>query len=190
MPTPRKRDILERAKELSMMRVRDLPAITPEDYELREEGTFTEAQRDLMRGEGRYAGEQRRYLDTMAQEMKLKVIRHTEFRKALSEMKKIGFEWGNGWIKKHLPKPILRKKPRIPGVQIPRVQIPAPPVVKISRAPKKVRIKRKELKAKKRRLHTSRTGKTMRALRKIDGVKVFSFPDDVWGVKKPRRKKK
>jgi len=158
-----------------MMRARDLPAITPEDYELKEEGVFIEARDELMRGEGRYAGEQRRYLETMAQEMKLKVIRHIEFRKALAEMKKVGFEWGNGWIKRHLRQP----KPRREVARIPRVRIPREPHITVAKK-----------KAKRKRSHTQRTGKTMRVLRKIDGVKVFSFPDDVWGVKKPRKKRR
>ena len=37
--------------------------------------------------------------------------------------------------------------------------------------------------------HSARTGKTMRALRHVKGVRVFSFPDDVWKVRKKRKRK-
>jgi len=43
---------------------------------------------------------------------------------------------------------------------------------------------------KRRNSHVERSGKTMRALRKIDGVKVFSFPDSVWKVRKPRKRRR
>lgn len=48
----------------------------------------------------------------------------------------------------------------------------------------------KKKKRKRQRSHTERSGKTMRALRKVNGVKVFSFPDDIWKVRKPRRKRR
>ena len=45
-------------------------------------------------------------------------------------------------------------------------------------------------KRKRRKRHVERVGKTMRKLRKIDGVKVFSFPDHIWKVKKPKKNKR
>ena len=55
--------------------------------------------------------------------------------------------------------------------------------------PKKGKIKKWKPK-KRKKSHVECTGKTMRALRKVNGVKMFSFPDSVWKVRKPRKKRK
>jgi len=63
----------------------------------------------------------------------------------------------------------------------PRIVSPADIVLgKKARAPRK----------KRKRIHTERSGKTMKALRKVNGVNVFSFPDHVWKVKPARRRKR
>jgi len=266
--TPSKSEILKHAKRLDMMSAigQGLPTITPEDYELRESGEFSEAQHDLMRSEeSRHRGEQERYLKGMAGEMGLRVLEKKEFSDAKKGMKKLGFEWTNGWSKKkektkpekvqkkrwvrrvtyrgeririvekakryhayvggksiggyfsaseaqayaegHIDKVrsvsgILAKPKRTP---IQRVSLRKPlDVGSMIRGRALVKPKKKHVptvkspaeiilaksKKKRKRNHTERTGKTMRKLRGINGVKVFSFPDDVWKVRKKRRKKK
>lgn len=259
-----------------------LPAITPSEQELKESGMFQEAQIDLMRVDQEALSEQRRYLEEMASELRLKIIS----QKGLATLKKeTGFEWTNGWTK-HKRKP---KKPRLSTVQkwfikehqIPmlqkRVKRASPKTaefvavlsqieklrvggwdevtegafqswkkqreVKLKPKPKKKKeaidekvvsrykgdpfpitraelnqmkgsralsrewakfhrgirldagraIERRKAKPKpkkRKKSHVERTGKTMRALRKVNGVKVFAFPDDVWKVRKPRRRKR
>jgi len=174
---PTRREIEKRAKEMHMSRsaLHGLPAITPEHAEVKESGNYHRARMDLMRSdEGAYSGQQRQYLETMAGEMGLKVIPKREL---VFIRKETGFEWTNGWTKrerkkrKAKPKP---KKPISPKIRAPKVKIPLP----------------KKPKKKRRKSHTERTGKTMRKLRKIDGVKVFSFPDHVWKVRTKKRGKR
>lgn len=175
---PSRSEIERRAKERHMIRstMHGLPAITPERHEVSETGGLVRARNELMRSEEtRYSGEQRRYLDTMAKEMGLKVLTKREFKQAEKGMGKVGYKWINGWgeREKAKPKPRARKKPKkplLPVVRAPKISVP------IIVAPKKKRRKR----------HVERAGKNMRKLRKRikDGQKVFSFPDHIWKVRK------
>jgi hypothetical protein len=63
------------------------------------------------------------------------------------------------------------------------------PEKRVPKAPEKVMLPKKRPK-KRKKARVERAGKTMRALRKVDGVKVFSFPDHVWGVRNAKKKKK
>lgn len=280
MPTPRKLEILRKAKGIAMERqVRaGLPAITPSEQELRETGVFQEAQIDLMQVDQEALSEQRRYLEDMAGDMRLKIIPE----KGLTALRKeTGFEWTNGWTK-HERKPKAKKetrsdreirkwlemrgkyasgefkggierfttrvgkykasiilgrdfqeggeaylrrkgmkkfwdydfstektpkpKPRqkidrstTKGLEklplIPKVKLPSTIIANrkkpIDRSTAKglMKIVLKS-KPKRTKIHVERSGKTMRKLRKVNGVKMFAFPDDVWKVRKPRRRKK
>ena len=217
--TPRRKQILERARriELSDIVRAGLPALTPEDYELKESGAFHRAKIDLMRSQKtKVFAQQRKYLDQMASEMKLKVIRAKHFRQAESGMRKIGYDWTNGWTRTKVPQKKVRRAPK---PEVKRVPKPKPKKVpktgeKIALAKFKGRMRRADYfkklasekseaialglapkrkakpKKKRKKLRTERTGKTMRRLRKIDGVKVFSFPDHIWKAKPARRRRK
>ena len=64
-----------------------LPAITPEDYELKESGTYDVAKRDLMTsGKTKAFLEQRKYLDDMANEMRLSILEKKEHREQLRKV--------------------------------------------------------------------------------------------------------
>lgn len=157
-----------------------LPAITPEDYELKESGTYEEARRDLMRSQRTKALlEQRKYLADMAEEMRLSIIPKREHREQLRKVQ--AFE---AFRAKH-PSRVVRVngyKIKVPTFSVPKrvkrqpkkPRKPHPIVPKVKAKPKK----------KRRKNHTQRTGKTMRKLRKVKGVKVFSFPDHIWKVRK------
>lgn len=214
MPLPRKHQILRKAKSIALeQQIRaGLPTITPTEQELKETGMYGEAQVDLMRVDQEALSEQRRYLEEMAGELRLKIIP----TRGLSVLKReTGYEWTNGWTKheKRKPRPQKKKesKPKKPK------RIPVIPytsvtreVAKRKRQPKSTipQIVQKHRKAwdkkvfemiegkpkpkpkKRKNRHIERSGKTMRVLRKIDGVKVFSFPDSVWKVRKPRKRRK
>lgn len=215
MVTPEKHEILSKAKSIAMERqIRaGLPAITPSEVELKESGTFHEAQIDLMQVDQEALSEQRRYLEEMAGDLRLKIIPV----KGLATLKReTGFEWTNGWTKHEKRKP--RKKPaneyrvvigetldsgaRLPSLkqaehQIQTLRLKRPTLRKMKIV--KVRKGRfQDVKAemsitpkpKRKKRHVERSGKTMRALRKVNGVKVFAFPDSVWKVRKPRKKRR
>jgi len=177
---PKKRDILQRAKETSTTRatIHGLPSITPTESELKETGEYHEARVELMRSpETAIMLEQRRYLDSMAEEMRLSIVPKREHRE--QQRKVQAFD-------------VFRAKhpTRVVRVNGYKIMVPTSPM------PKRVKPKpRKPLpiihkaKPKKRKKRTNRTGKTMRSLRKVKGVKVFSFPDDIWKVRKRKRRK-
>jgi len=234
MVTPTRKEILKRARVIEMKDIvgSGLPAITPEDYELKESGAYNVAKRDLMTSQHTEARlQQRRYLDTMASEMRLKIMSKREFRQTEKLMGDVGYKWVNGWGKKKKAKPRHKKKEPIDekviyqykgdpfpitraeldqmkgsmalsrewskfnhGIRLdkgraierqkakpkPAFKIPSQIAPKIILAPKK----------KRRRNHTERSGKTMRSLAKVKGVNVFSFPDDIWKVKRKRKRRR
>jgi len=166
--TPTKKKLWERAKEIQMGDIlkSGLPAITPEPSEISEGGYLAKARTDLMSGP--YM-QQLKYLEEMGSEMGLKVIEKKHFREAMAGMKKIGLEWVNGWGKTERHKP---KKAVVPK-KIKVLTVPKP-------------------KKKRQRLHTGRVGKVPKVLRPRirDGQKTFSYPDSIWKVRAPRRKKR
>jgi len=112
MVTPKKRDILAHARriELSDIVGKGLPALTPEEDELKETGVFEKARRELMTSrETIYQIQQEKYLREMADELNLKVIAGKEFRKAERGMFSLGFVWTNGWTKKEKAPPKPKK---------------------------------------------------------------------------------
>jgi len=60
---------------------------------------------------------------------------------------------------------------------------PKPHKLRLPKLPKPKLPKRRK------RLHVERNGKTMRALKNVTGVKVFSFGDSIWKVKKRKQKR-
>jgi len=204
--TPRKGDIISRARAIAMQRqIREgLPAITPTEFELKESGFFREAQIDLMGsgmedviGKTEAESGQLEYLDVMAQEMNLRVIP----QKALRNLQKAtGFEWTNGWTehkkpKRRVPIPVKTKeKERKKLEKYVRDQQKRRKLEMIRQAKKDALAKKRRLKVtipkpkakpkKRRRLHVGRNGKKPRIL------KGFVFGDDVWKVRSPRRRKR
>ena len=153
-----------------------LPAITPEDYELKESGTYDVAKRDLMTsGKTKAFLEQRKYLDDMANEMRLSILEKREHREQLRKVQAF-----DTFREKH-PSKVVKVNGyeiRVPIVSMPK-QVKTQPT-----KPHPIVPKIKAQTTKRKRNHTQRTGKTMRSLRKVKGVKIFSFPDDVWKVRK------
>lgn len=188
---PTRTEILREAQRIELEDI-TLPSITPTSRELRESGKAYEARLRLMRSpatEGLM--EQRRYVDTMAKELKLRVIPIPELR---SLRRETGMEWTNGWTRHRKVAPKARGKPqkiatrkRRTRVQIPKRKAVIPTIPKpLRRAPTKLKPKRKRQKN-----HSRRTAIIPRALRKRikNGQKSFSFSDDIWKVRKPRRKR-
>lgn len=170
-PLPSKSEILQRAlaKDMEKQFRAGLPGITPEESELKESGTFQEAREDLMRDPAQVS-EQLKYLDQMAEDLKLKVIPIKELH---SLKRETGYEWTNGWTKHHKAQPKRKSiMPSIPPIRFPT----AKPIIH---------------KPKRQRNHTQRTSKTMRVLRKRikDGQRSFSFPDSIWKVRERRRRR-
>lgn len=190
---PRKHEILSRAEELAMQRQvigMGVEPITPTEAELKESGVYREARLELMSGQASGAlAEQHRYVSAMASELNLKVLRQKEWMGFQKERKLLRREramrrWHIRGLstllgtkakavvvvrsqKRHAPKP----KPIIP-------RVPKIPTVTAILKPKKHR--------KRQKLQTQRNGITMRKLRKRmkNGVTSFSFPDNIWKVRK------
>jgi len=81
---PTRKEIMKRAKERHMRESAKagLPTITPTEAEVKESGDYLEARRELMRSEEtEWRGQQRQYLDTMADEMGLEVVTKKEAKK-------------------------------------------------------------------------------------------------------------
>lgn len=200
---PSKTEILERARQISLERgiIAGLPAITPTDAELKESGVFHEARLELMRDPGTGAlAQQHKYLSEMASELDLKVLEKKSWR--LFQRKFGAYRWHIRGLR-HL----LQPQVAIPKSPVPIVTVRTKPARTILPKPKKHRkfdpwavairgpeyakkMLQKEApkakpKPKRKKRHVSRTGKTMRKLRKVKGVKVFSFPDHIWKVRKP-----
>jgi len=208
MPLPRRSEIFQRAKQISMSRqvTRGLPAITPTEEEMKESGAYGEAKLDLMRVDQEILAQQRRYLDEMAEEMGLEIISKRELRQLRKpqKIKKsfdviVGGTVRSGAVfskvkeaKKQIKK--LRKKhPTLRPMSI----VEKGKTIEVFKETKKVPSiakiimpKAKKHKKKRKKLHTSRSGKTMRALRNVKGVNVFSFPDHIWKVKTRKRRRK
>jgi len=190
--TPRKAEIIHRAtaKALEKEILAGLPGITPTERELKETGMFQEAQIDLMQVDQEALSEQRRYLGEMAGEMNLAIL---PIRGLATLKRETGYEWTNGWTKheKHKPKVSAKEKERKKLEKYIRDQQERKKREWIKQAkkealPKKKQIRRVQIpvKPKKRkRLHVGRNGKKPRKL------KGFVFGDDVWKVRKPRRRR-
>lgn len=209
---PSKREIRERAEGLDIMgaMTHGLPTITPERYELQESGLLKEAQRDLMTSEEKkYRGQAEQYVRTMAEEVDLYVLspgEHREYKKKMKLTLRPGHIWtGKKWVKF---KGTVDME-RVSGTEKVKVSIISPKGVrkhvKTVRIPRKKQPKRAPVvspadivlgkkagapKKRRKRIRTERAGKTMKALRKVNGVNVFSFPDHVWKVKPARKRKK
>jgi len=168
MVTPRKEDILKKAEARAMEEnVRmGLPAITPEEEELKETGQFEEARRDLMRVDQEAISQQTRYLQDMASEMRLRVI---PLRELYTLKRETGYEWTNGWTKHKHGKPTVKKSTPQVTIKKPRVK---PSTVPIMGKPKR------------RKRHVARNGKVPRKL------KGFVFPDNVWKVRNYQSKRR
>jgi len=199
MGLPSKKEIEKRAKGLDIMRALKvgLPAITPERHELSESGTIREAQHDLMRTRAKARSQQAKYVHDVAEEVGLKVMERREFREHQKKVQ--AFD-------------VFRKRypTRVKKVNGYKISLPVIPTPKIMKTPKRVKVRKPpkpkpsfktpsqitpkivtvtKPKKKRRKSHVERTGKTMRSLAKIKGVNVFSFPDDMWKVKRKRRRK-
>ena len=203
MPLPRKAEILRRAREKAMEKgIREgLPAITPTEEELKESGDFLEAQRDLMTTHAHFDSQQMQYIHEVAGEVGLKVVgkgEHRQLSRKAEAFDKFHLTYPtfvkklNGYeirIPDFSKKPkTTRPKPKLPKPQIPKKALnflvgSIKPISMITASPKK------KPKKKRQRNHSARTGKTMKALRHVKGVRVFSFPDDVWKVRKKRKRK-
>jgi len=202
MATPKKDKILLRSKAIAMEReVRaGLPAITPTERELKETGVYGEAKLDLMRVDQEALSQQMSYLQGMAGEMKLKVI---PLRELVALRRKTGLEYTNGWTHHKKPKPrvtsrekerrelerLVEQRKLAMIRQAKKDALERKRKLKVAKPTKKLRVVKVKRK-KRKKSHVERTGKTMRALRKVNGVKMFSFPDSVWKVRKPRKKRK
>jgi len=171
-----------------------LPAITPEDYELKESGVFHEAKMELMStspkehhavSNQQVRSQMRSYVDDMAGDLglvvfsrkKVKELQRAEKRLQKIEKRRAIKVEPNGHSIMYLAHML---KPRGPFfMRAPKISI-----VPVLKPPKP--------KKKRQRLHTGRNGKTPRYLRKRinDGQKTFSFPDSVWKVRPPRRKRR
>jgi len=186
MVTPKKREILSKAKIMDAYDnvMKGLPAITPEEHELKETGTFREAQIDLMRNEA--IGQRlqmRKYLENMAQELNLRIVSRREF----------------GRFQRFMLKPargiVEKKKARVRG-RVPPT-IPVPKVIKdatvlgigVKGMPSRVAGLGPAKKRKRKAPARPKRARTMRSIRHVRGVKIFSYPDEVWKVREPRRKK-
>ena len=187
---PKKGEILQRAKETSTTRatIHGLPSITPTEAELKETGELHEARVDLMRNpETAMVLQQRRYLDEMAEEMRLSIIPKREHRE--QQRKVQAFDIFRG---KH-PKQVKK----VNGYRIVLPAIPQPKRVK-PKPRKPLPIIHKAIvkpKRKRKRSHTQRSGRRMRGLNYDKGIKVFSLSNELWkakdvGKKRKRRKKK
>lgn len=172
---PTKAEIIQRARRIELEDITgNLPAITPTTRELKESGAYQRARIALMRNKATEAQlQQRKYLEDMASELRLKMVPRKELVRLRKEH---GIEYTNGWT-------IHRKKPRVTK-KVP-IKVAPIPLAK----PSKVVRRKKRVPKKRKRNHSQRRSLTMRSLRNVKGVKVFSFKDDVWKVKKPRRKK-
>lgn len=105
---PTKEEILRHAKriELADILTQGLPAITPEEHELKETGAYHKARIDLMRSPTtKIQAEELKYVSTMARELGLEVMQKKAFKRAERGMGELGYEWTNGWSKKEKPTP-------------------------------------------------------------------------------------
>lgn len=185
---PRKHEILKKARGISMERavIQGLPAITPTEAELKESGVYREARIGLMWGASSEAfAEQERYVSDMASEMGLVLLRKREHKQQLRKVEAFDV------FKAKYPLKVVKVngyKILLPTFPKPKIQPRKPRKRRsvISKVP--VKPKRK----KRKRNHSARIGKTMRKLLRPmkNGKKVFAFPDSIWKVRQPRRKRR
>jgi len=174
-----------------------LPAITPEPEELKESGAMHRAKMQLMSPKSTVYMQQRKYIDEMADEMGLVVFGRKKVKELQRAEKRLEKIERRGAIKvepnghsimylAHMLKPRVRFS--LPTIRKPSIRDVAVTVGTVTRVAEKARVQRK----KRQRLHTGRNGKTPRYLRKRinDGQKTFSFPDHIWKVRAPRKRRK
>ncbi len=174
---PTREEIQERAtKRFFGDSLGSLPFITPTRGELSEGGHLQRARIELMTSEETEAKlQQRKYLDTMAQELKLRVIP----KRDLTTLKReTGFEFVNGWKrpKKVAPKP--RVKPQKRATRKRKAPI-RPPT-------KKAVVKRRKKKLGK--ISNNRNGRRSRRWKQKKGT-IF-LPNSVWKAREPKRKRR
>lgn len=187
MGTPRKHEILRRAKEIAQERsfTHGLPSITPTEAELKETGVFEEARRELMGTRSAMEGQQMQYIHDVASEVGLKVVDPHEWKAKQRKVRKLQ------WTVKGYRHQLSKRNPVIPSI----------PTIDVTRKQRRKTMKKmptilqleKQIvapKPKRKRSHTKRVGKTMRKLRHVNGVKMFSFPDHIWKIKQPRKRRK
>lgn len=187
---PSKEEILRRAEARAMekqMTSMDIDPITPIEEELKETGEFHEAKLELMRGpETEWQSEQRRYIDEMAGEMGLKVIGKREYAQLYKLMQK---PKNHIFVKRRMkPTPKLIAEARMLLGVFPPVKPPF--TVGFARMPQATPKPAPLIIRKPKRRHVARTSRTMRSTRHVKGVKVFAFPDLIWKVRSPRRKRR
>lgn len=186
MGTPRKHKILQRAKEIAQERayLQGLPTITPTEQELKETGIYQEAQHELMGRKTEFTMQQEKYVHDVASEVGLKVVDPFEWKEKQQKIRKLHWK-AKGF--KHLAKTTHT--------------IPTIPIVNLTKPHRRKTMKKmptvlqleKQIthpKPKRKKFHTRRVGKTMRKIKHVNGVKMFSFPDHIWKVRQPRRKKR
>ena len=189
LPLPTKYDIMVQAKkEMAEINAKlGLPIITPEEEELRESGATREAKRTLMSTRSRYESEQRKYVEEMAGEMRLEVVPQRQYRREvkMAEAFEMFKEQYPKFVKKingykiTIPNLSFQMEPKAIPMQISKAHAQTIPRAVSIRKPRR----------RKATMKPKRT-KTMRKLNGIKGVKMFSFPDNVWRVRSPRRKKR
>jgi len=108
--------------------------------------------------------------------MRLKII---PLRELAALHRETGLEYTNGWTR-HKRKPPTARREALSPMPTKKLKSIRRPILKREKAKPKKRQKN----------HSERTGKTMRSLRHVKGVKVFSFPDSVWKVRKPRKRRR
>jgi len=100
-----------------------LPAITPEDYELKETGTAHRARTSLMRGPSRIEAQELRYLEGMAKEVGYRFLPKTEVNGWARERKSLLGRIKALAAKKPKPKPkVALTKKTSPVKEMPRKQ--------------------------------------------------------------------
>lgn len=182
---PTKEEILRRAEARAMekqMATMDIDPITPIEEELKESGEFHESRLELMRGpETAWESEQRRYIEDMARGMGLRLISKREYAKLHNLMQK---PRNHIFVKQRMkPTPRLIAEARMLLGVFPKVKTPFTlGFAKIPRTTPKPTRPRKR--------HVARTSKTMRSTRHVKNVNVFAFPDNIWKVRPPRKRRR
>ena len=183
MVLPKTEDILELARMNRMTReaAAGLPSTTPEPEELKESGELAEAAYDLMSPKATLTSEQEQYLHESASELGLEIIGKKELKGKEHEIRAL--KWSLRARKGKAPGQIVgfykkdgKTRPIIKSVAALNRK-------KIIKKPKKFKVVAPKQPKRLPKKKNQRNGKTMRRLRSIKGVKVFSFPDAVWGIK-------
>ena len=183
MVLPKTEDILELATQKRMEKEArsGLPSISPEPEELKETGEFAESQYSLMSPQAALTSEEEKYIHEAAGELGLEVIGKKELKGKEHEIRAL--KWSLRARKGKAPGQIVgfykkdgKTRPIIKSVAALNRK-------KIIKKPKKFKVVAPKQPKRLPKKKNQRNGKTMRRLRSIKGVKVFSFPDAVWGIK-------